>query len=101
MSIETASCKSCKNSNLTLVYDFGMIPHVNKFYSKAEKDKEKTYPLRLAVCNKCFLLQLLDYISNEEMFLDYYHRSSASKDNLRYLNHLANYFFSKHKDKKF
>jgi len=100
MSIENASCKSCKNSNLTLVYDFGMIPHVNKFYSKAEKEKEKTYPLRLAVCNECFLLQLLDHISNEDMFLDYYHRSSASKDNLKYLNHLANYFFSKHKDKK-
>ena len=77
-------CKACSNDHLFLINDFGEIPHVNKFYSSENKINEKKYPLRLAVCSNCFLMQLLDEINIEDMFIEYHHMSSASKTNKEY-----------------
>jgi hypothetical protein len=97
---ESKLCKSCSSKEISLVYDFGRIPHVNMFYTKENKQLEKTYRLRLAVCENCFLLQLLDPIKNDDMFLEYYHRSSASRDNKTYLELLANFFEETYPNRK-
>ena len=93
-------CKSCKSDCLYLVYDFGAIPHVNKYYSLTKKFHEKKYPLRLAICSSCFLLQLLDEIDINDMFIEYHHMSSASHTNKEYLNSLSEKIFRDYKNKK-
>ena len=93
-------CKACSNDHLFLINDFGEIPHVNKFYNLENKINEKKYPLRLAVCSNCFLMQLLDEINIEDMFIEYHHMSSASKTNKEYLEDVSNLLYKKYGNKK-
>ena len=94
------NCSFCDSKKLYQLFDFGSIPHVNKFYKEQDKHFENFYPLRLAVCNVCFLIQLTTSISNEDMFIEYHHRSSASQGNRDYLNLLSEQLTEKYQNKK-
>lgn len=100
MNIIEKDCSFCCKPSLYELFDFGLVPHVNKFFKTKDKNLEKFYPLVLAVCSNCFLVQLTDSISNNEMFLEYHHRSSASKGNIKYLESLGSLIYKNHKDKK-
>jgi 2-polyprenyl-3-methyl-5-hydroxy-6-metoxy-1,4-benzoquinol methylase len=47
---------------------------------------EPFYPLHVYVCDKCFLVQLLEYVSPEQIFSDYAYFSSYSDSWLQHAN---------------
>ncbi len=74
---------NCRNCNAPLenkILDLGFAPPSNAYLTEEDLRKpEKTYPLRLYVCNECFMVQTEDYSDREELFSnDYAYFSSVS-----------------------
>jgi len=74
-------CRFCKAELKNLVIDLGMSPLANSLLTKEKTlQKELFHPLKVFVCEKCFLVQLVnDSVSPEEIFSDYVYFSSFSK----------------------
>ncbi|MBA3662139.1 MAG: class I SAM-dependent methyltransferase [Gammaproteobacteria bacterium] len=83
------ACRFCETPlNATLI-DLGMSPLSNSFLKKDElQKKEKFYPLHARICNECFLVQLPELQSPENIFKDYAYFSSYSES---WLQHCASY----------
>ena len=59
--------------------DLGMSPLCESYLSRNQiNDMEPFYPLHVYVCGECFLVQLQEYVSGEEIFSDYAYFSSYS-----------------------
>lgn len=59
--------------------DLGMSPLCESFVASADVDRmEPFYPLNVWVCDRCFLAQLNQYVSAEEIFTEYAYFSSFS-----------------------
>lgn len=71
--------------------DLGFAPHSNGYRSQAQLHTPEThYPLRLFVCNRCWLVQTEDYSSSQDLFTeDYAYFSSVSKSWLAHASHYA------------
>jgi len=83
------SCRFCKHELKDLMLSLGMSPLANSYLKKADLNKmEPTFPLDVYICNRCFLVQLSEYESPENIFSDYAYFSSYS-DIL--LNHAREY----------
>jgi len=82
-------CRFC-NATLTNIFvDLGMSPLSNSFLTADMlKKEEKFYPLRALVCDKCFLVQLPEIESPENIFSNYAYFSSFSDT---WLKHSENY----------
>lgn len=73
-------CRVCKGKDLVRILSLGEQPPVDNFIDEAHLDSEKRYPLDVYFCKTCNLVQLLDVVSEEELFHgDYAYFSSASK----------------------
>jgi hypothetical protein len=73
----TAGCRSCGVAGLVPVLQLGDQPLANALRSADELDRpERRYPLDLALCTNCSLLQILDSVPPEELFEDYPYFSS-------------------------
>jgi|SRR5579871_115034 len=83
------NCRFCRAGlNRTLV-DLGMSPLCETYPSAAELNRgEVYYPLHVYVCDQCFLAQLEQYESAENIFNDYAYFSSYSDS---WLKHAENY----------
>ena len=83
------SCRFCSNAlNYTFV-DLGMSPMANSYVKTNESQHmEPFYPLHTYVCDKCFLVQLAEFESAENIFSDYAYFSSYSDS---WLKHAKNY----------
>ena len=83
-------CRHCKN-NLNLKFlDLANAPPSNSYLKKDDlKKPEITYPLRIMVCQNCWLVQTEDYTNAEELFNDEYAYFSSTSSS--WLNHAANY----------
>jgi len=69
--------------------DLGETPVANSFIDKNHlEEKETKYPLCVFVCEKCFLVQLEEYESPENIFSDYAYFSSYSET---WLKHAKDY----------
>jgi len=67
------NCRFCKNELKHEFVDLGSCPPSNSFISKENIDKyEAYYPLKLFVCDKCFLVQIAEHKSASEIFNDEY-----------------------------
>lgn len=66
-------CRFCHSHLQTEFVDLGMQPPSNN-YLKPEQNlsRESFYPLITYVCDKCKLVQTLDFTSSEELFTDEY-----------------------------
>ena len=63
----------------TVFVDLGMSPPSNALLDAERLTKmERFYPLRAFVCGKCFLVQLEEFESPQEIFSDYAYFSSYS-----------------------
>ena len=96
-------CRICSNTNLKLILDLGKQPPANSFIRKENSLKpEKKFPLRLFLCDKCFLVQLLDVVSKEYLFTHYFYMTSASKPIVNhfkiYANEICKKYFKQKKD---
>jgi SAM-dependent methyltransferase len=74
-------CKACDVSIVNPVFDLGNTAIANNLISKSKLNNvEKTYPLVLYVCPKCFLVQTEQYLDGGEIFdEDYVYFSSYSE----------------------
>lgn len=84
------NCRHCQSPLQHRFLDLGFAPHSNGYRSEAQLRMPEThYPLRLFVCNRCWLVQTEDYSSSQDLFTeDYAYFSSVSKS---WLAHAAAY----------
>lgn len=74
------NCRHCKQPLQHVFLDLGFAPPSNAYLSAEDlKKPELTYPLKLFVCDNCWLVQTEDYARPEELFApDYAYFSSVS-----------------------
>jgi len=72
-------CRSCGQPDLQLVLSLGSLPLANALVTAEQLDQtESTYPLDLAFCSNCSLVQITETVPPEELFRDYLYFSSFS-----------------------
>ncbi|MCB2359372.1 class I SAM-dependent methyltransferase [Clostridium estertheticum] len=82
-------CRFCGSKLNETFVDLGMSPLSNAYIvSEKLQNKENFYPLHAYVCSKCFLVQLEEFESPEEIFRNYAYFSSFSDS---WLKHAENY----------
>lgn len=82
-------CRFCGTSFRHRVVDLGMSPLCESFLRADQLNQmEAFYPLNVWVCERCFLVQLEEYVTGEEIFSDYAYFSSFSDS---WLNHARRY----------
>ena len=83
-------CRHCANQLEHTFLDLGFAPPSNAYLNAEElSDPEVHYPLRVKVCDQCWLVQTEDYARREELFrADYAYFSSTSRG---WLDHSARY----------
>jgi hypothetical protein len=72
-------CRFCGRRLEHVVTDLGMSPLCESYLRPDQLDAmEPFYPLVVYVCDRCYLVQLKEYVSGEEIFRDYAYFSSYS-----------------------
>jgi SAM-dependent methyltransferase len=88
--MSTVTCRSCGSPQLEVVLSLGQTPLANSLLTKAQlKEPEATYPLDLAFCRACSLLQITETVPPETLFRDYLYFSSFSDTMLKHSEELA------------
>jgi SAM-dependent methyltransferase len=87
--MENYECRFCGNKINHVFVDLGISPLSNAFLSEENlKQPEKKFPLKVYVCENCFLVQLPEFETPKNIFNDYAYFSSYSKS---WLKHAENY----------
>lgn len=82
-------CRFCHNELTHSFLDLGMSPLANSYIPMQDADNgQMTYPLHVKVCEKCWLVQLGEFESPENIFSDYAYFSSYSSG---WLEHAREY----------
>lgn len=68
--IKNKICRICFSRKFKTVIDFGENPLVNSLLEKEELGKDKTYPLLVEQCQKCFLVQIVNPVSSKKIYQD-------------------------------
>lgn len=77
--VTSDTCRLCGARGLTSVLDYGEMPLANALPRSPEAAmSEKVYPLTLAFCHECSLIQIRETVSPEVLFSDYPYFSSNS-----------------------
>lgn len=80
-------CRSCAARSLELILSLGRTPLANALLTTEQLGApEATYPLDLAFCPSCTLVQITETVPPEQLFREYFYLSSFS-DTM--LNHAA------------
>jgi len=82
------SCSFCDSKSMTEIIDFGEMALAGGFLKQERFDSELFYPLRLHFCNDCYAVQVVDKVSENILFENYFYFSSSIKT-LR--DHFASY----------
>ena len=70
-------CRHCASSLQSQFLDLGVVPPSNKYLTyETLKIPEKQFPLRVMVCEKCWLVQTEDFVEAEELFDQDYCRTA-------------------------
>lgn len=70
-------CRFCGAALSTTFVDLGMSPLCESYLSAAQLNAmEPFYPLHVYVCEQCFLVQLEEYVSPDQIFTEYAYFSS-------------------------
>jgi 2-polyprenyl-3-methyl-5-hydroxy-6-metoxy-1,4-benzoquinol methylase len=87
--MSNTGCRFCGATLEHIVVDLGMSPLANSYLQPAQLTQmEPFYPLRVYVCGKCFLVQLEEFATPQEIFSDYAYFSSYSDS---WLHHAKTY----------
>ena len=83
---ERSTCRGCGCPLSAVFLDLGSMPLANALLTEADLDREEArYPLRLALCTECALVQTTHDVPREEIFgADYPYFSSVSDELLRH-----------------
>src|SRR4051812_32656442 len=72
-------CRFCGAGLHHTFVDLGMSPLCESYVSQEQLNSmEPFYPLHVYVCERCFLVQLLEYVSPADIFSEYAYFSSYS-----------------------
>lgn len=74
------NCRHCKALLTQTFVDLGFAPPSNAYLTAADLTRpERYYPLKVMVCERCWLVQTVDYAAADELFsADYAYFSSTS-----------------------
>jgi SAM-dependent methyltransferase len=83
-------CRHCRSQLTHMFLDLGFAPPSNAYLNEVDLAKpEKYYPLKIKVCDQCWLIQTEDYAQADELFsADYAYFSSTSSS---WLAHAESY----------
>ena len=101
VSTREAHCRSCGGTHLTTFLSLGNLPLSDGFISQqqfASTNEDKRYPLDVAFCGDCTLVQILDTVLPEHLFDADYPYFSSFTDSL--LRHSAAHVAERIKDRK-
>lgn len=74
-----AACRGCGRSGLEVVLDLGEMPLANAILTEADLARpEPRYPLALAYCPACWLVQITETVAPDLLFREYTYFSSVS-----------------------
>jgi len=83
-------CRHCANPLQNRFLDLGFAPPSNAYLSAADlKKPEQYFPLKVFVCDQCWLVQTEDFNRAEDLFRDDY--AYFSSTSATWLNHAAEY----------
>jgi len=83
-------CRSCGGTGLTTILSLGQTPLANALLTADQlQQPETTYPLELALCPHCSLVQITETVSPEKLFGEYLYFSSFSDTLLRHVQALV------------
>jgi SAM-dependent methyltransferase len=84
------NCRHCKSQLEHVFLDLGFAPPSNAYLTADDLNKPELYfPLKLYVCDQCWLVQTADYAKADDLFShDYAYFSSTSQT---WLGHAASY----------
>lgn len=87
--MDNQHCRFCGKILKHTFVDLGLSPISNEYLKKDSLDKgQYFYPLTVKVCDKCFLVQAMEYQKPEDIFTDYKYFSSFSTS---WLEHCRTY----------
>ena len=102
MLLKPKKCRICGSSNLFSFLDLGPMPLPNGFLTQDSiKEKEPVFSLTVGICNRCFLMQLVDIVSPKLMFKNYVYIPSASKTRLENFKQISEELIKNHKPTKY
>ncbi len=82
---QKSHCRFCGETLHKTCVDLGMSPLCESYISADQWNQmEPFYPLHVYVCDKCFLVQLDEYVNPEDIFTEYAYFSSFSDDWLKH-----------------
>jgi SAM-dependent methyltransferase len=91
-------CRSCGSTHGELILDLGVQPLANNLLRVEDLAKpEPKFPLRLAICQSCWLLQILDLVPPVQLFSEYLYFSSFSDLMLRHAKQAAERYIQDYK----
>lgn len=87
---QSLACRSCGYAELQTVLSLGRMPLANALLSEDQlAHPEETFPLELAFCSACTLVQLTESVLPEKLFRDYVYFSSFSDTMLQHAEALS------------
>ena len=87
--VDRSRCRFCGGALRQSFVDLGMSPLCESFVSADQlNEMEAFYPLHVFVCDRCYLVQLQEYVSGEAIFTEYAYFSSYSTT---FLEHCRRY----------
>ncbi|NHC34863.1 class I SAM-dependent methyltransferase [Scytonema millei] len=87
--MNSSCCRFCGSLLRHSFVDLGMSPLCESYITPAQLNQmEPFYPLHVYVCDRCFLVQLLEYVSPSDIFSHYAYFSSYSDT---WLQHVRDY----------
>lgn len=90
MSERLAGCRSCGSTELEIVLSLGPTPLANALLTTEQLSRpEPHYPLELAFCHECTLVQLTETVPPAELFGEYLYFSSYSTTMLQHAQRLV------------
>jgi SAM-dependent methyltransferase len=83
-------CRSCAHPGLELILSLGNTPLANSLITEEQLNQpESTYPLDLAFCPGCSLVQITETVPPEKLFREYLYFSSFSDTMLRHASEIV------------
>jgi len=84
------SCRLCASNDLRVVLSLGSTPLANALLTVEDLETpDAVYPLALAICGSCSLVQITESVPPEELFAEYVYFSSFSETMVRHARDLA------------
>ena len=76
---DSPRCRFCNAPLRATLIDLGMSPLCESYLTPGQLNRmEPFYPLHVRICEQCFLVQLQEYVTSEEIFTEYAYFSSFS-----------------------